>query len=40
MFAKYGLLSEGVAVLGRRPVDSLSVDDLSNYRESWRNLGR
>jgi integrase/recombinase XerD len=34
--AKYQLLErEMVAAFGRRPVDSLSVEDLSRYRESW-----
>jgi integrase/recombinase XerD len=37
--AKYRLLQrEMTAVFGRRPVDSLSVEDLSRYRESW-NMG-
>lgn len=35
--AKYGLLKrEMVASFGKRPVDSVSVEDLSRYRESWK----
>ena len=33
---KYRLLRrEMAAVFGKRPVDSVSVEDLSRYRESW-----